>query len=52
MTDKVLEEIKEYWNYNGEHNEIDDIKDLRDVARNDIFCLISEIKRLKGEEKQ
>jgi hypothetical protein len=51
MNNKV-NEIKEYWKYNGESNEIDCIVTLREIANSDIDDLIKIIKAQQEELAQ
>lgn len=41
-----IEEIKNYWHFNGESSEINDVVTLREIAITDIHKLAYEVKRL------
>jgi hypothetical protein len=47
-----INEVKQFWSYNGESSEIDDIASLREMACTDINYLLTIIKRQQEELTQ
>jgi cyclopropane fatty-acyl-phospholipid synthase-like methyltransferase len=48
-TTEKINEIKKYWNSDGECNEIDDIVSLRENAYSDVYDLVQIIKEQQEE---